>query len=122
MTRKAWAAGFLCLLIAACIAWIAWHWNAVETKQFAYAPLKPQVAAQPVAWPEGTVDVNTADAEQLQAVSGLSHAQIEALLLDRAENGAFDFPEDLVYVKGIGEKTLFKIWDQLDFSTRKTGN
>ncbi len=122
MTRKAWAAGFLLLFIVACIALIAGHWEALETKQFVYATVKPQAATQPVEWPAGSVDVNTADASQLHAISGLNQTQIDALLVDRAENGAFDFPEDLIYVKGIGEKTLAKIWDQLDFSGRKIGN
>jgi competence ComEA-like helix-hairpin-helix protein len=122
MTRKAWAAVFLVLLIAACIALIAWHWEAQETRQFTYASLKPLATMLPIAWPEGLVNVNTADALELETLDGLNQAQIEALLKDRVENGAFDFPEDLVYVKGIGEKTLAKIWDQLDFSWRIAGN
>ncbi|MFH1880957.1 MAG: helix-hairpin-helix domain-containing protein, partial [Bacillota bacterium] len=79
-------------------------------------PVKPAASAAPYTWPGGAVNVNTADFSQLQTLEGINRAQIEALLEDRERNGAFDFPEDLIYVKGIGEKTLEKIFSQLDFS------
>lgn len=115
MTRKAWAGVFLALLTAAGVFWIALHWQ-VETVQYLSETLRPVTSVAPYAWPAGTVNVNTAGFDTLRTLDGISDSQIEALLKDRAKNGAFDYPEDLVSVKGIGEKTLSKIYDQLDYS------
>lgn len=122
MTRRAWAACLLVLLMIAGITIIASHWQGNDTVMCYTAFVKPAATAVPAAWPSGTVNVNTADAETLQTLTGINQSQIEALLADRAENGDFDFPEDLTYVKGIGEKTLAKLYDQLDFTWRNTGN
>jgi len=122
MTRRAWARGLLVLLTAAGIALFALHWQGGDSVRYIRAGVKPVASVEPYTWPSGPVNVNTADADALQALEGMSKSQIEALLMDRAENGAFDYPEDLVYVKGIGEKTLAKVYDQLDFSGCEPGN
>lgn len=122
MTRKAWAAGFLALLSAAWVMLLVLHWQDSETRTFVQAAVKPEASAAPYGWPSGTVNVNTANFEELQTLSGINRSQIQALLDDRALRGPFDFPEDLIYVKGIGEKTLAKIYEQLDFSWRMDGN
>jgi competence ComEA-like helix-hairpin-helix protein len=118
MTRRAWAACFLVLLAAAGAALVALHWHDKDTIAYYRDSIKPVASAQPYALPGGAVDVNTADFDTLLTLTGINRSQIEALLRDRAENGAYDFPEDLIYVKGIGEKTLEKIYGQLDFSRR----
>ena len=120
MTRKAWAGGFLALLAIAGAAWIVLHWQGKETASYLLAEVKPVTSVAPYAWPSGSVNVNTAAYEELDTLSGMNSAQIQALLDDRAQYGPFDFPEDLIYVKGIGEKTLEKIYSQLDFSWRET--
>lgn len=122
MTRRAWAAGLLGLLMLACAVVIGLHWNANETVRCVQANVKPAATAPAVTYPSGDVDVNTADTAELETLSGISQSQIQALLSERAANGAFDYPEDLIYVKGIGEKTLVKIYDQLDFSWREAGD
>ena len=71
-----------------------------------------------VVWPEGTVDVNTADAETLCTLKGIGPALAAAILAERERGGPFDHPEDLLCVKGIGPKTLARFRDQLDFSGR----
>ena len=116
MTRKAWAVGALTLLIAAGGALLMLHWQDDEALMFVRASVKPAASAVPYAWPSGTVNVNTADFDTLQTLSGINRSQIQALLDDREMRGPFDFPEDLISVKGIGEKTLQKIYEQLDFS------
>ncbi len=116
MTRRAWAAAFLVLLTAACAALVALHWHDTDTVVYNRYAVKPAQSAQPYAWPDGDVNVNTADYDGLRTLEGINRSQIEALLKDREKNGAYDFPEDIIYVKGIGEKTLEKIFDQLDFS------
>lgn len=122
MTRKTWAAGFLVLLMSFAVVLVALHWRGDDTVQYYDCAVNPIREVQPVGWPGGTVNVNTADEDTLQALQGIRQSQIEALLEDREMNGAYDFPEDLIYVKGIGEKTLQKIYGQLDFTWRAGGN
>lgn len=57
--------------------------------------------------PERTfVNVNTASAEELQALTGVGPALAEAIVSYRDEHGAFETPEELMNVKGIGEGKL----------------
>ncbi len=74
-----------------------------------------------VDWPLGSVDVNTADAQALEALRGVGPALAQAIVDERTAAGPFDYPEDLTMGKGIGEKTLLKFYDQLDFSARAAG-
>jgi competence protein ComEA len=69
----------------------------------------------------GSVDVNTADAQALEALRGVGPALAQAIVDERTAAGPFDYPEDLTMGKGIGEKTLLKFYDQLDFSARAAG-
>jgi competence ComEA-like helix-hairpin-helix protein len=122
MTGKPWAGVLLALLMIAGAALVALHWQDSDTVTYMRNTVKPVTSVEPYGWPDGNVNVNTADRDELLTLTGINRSQIDALLEDREKNGAFDFPEDLDYVKGIGEKTLEKIYDQLDFSWRETGN
>jgi len=52
------------------------------------------------------VDINTATVEQLQVVSGIGEKTAMAIVAYRDEFGAFKSVDELVHVKGIGEKKL----------------
>ena len=67
----------------------------------------------PVAMPQGVVDVNNATAEELTALTGVGPSLAQEIIAEREMNGDFHYPEDLINVKGIGEKTLEKMRDQL---------
>ena len=55
----------------------------------------------------GPVNVNTADAESISAeLKGVGLAKAHAIIDYRAENGAFEAPEELLKVKGIGLRVL----------------
>ena len=54
----------------------------------------------------GVVNINTADAEQLQLLPRVGPALADRIVTFRTDNGAFASPEELVAVKGIGEKSL----------------
>ena len=58
---------------------------------------------------EGTVNINTAGAEELQRLPGIGPAMAERILSFRKENGSFQAPEDLMNVTGIGEKKFAKM-------------
>jgi len=59
------------------------------------------------------INVNTANSEQLQSISGFGPATAEAIIEYREMNGSFHSVADLVNVKGIGSKKLEKLAEQL---------
>jgi len=60
----------------------------------------------PFAW-AGPVDVNTADAKTLaKELDGIGMAKAQAIVEHRKANGPFKSAEELVRVKGIGQKTV----------------
>jgi competence protein ComEA len=55
----------------------------------------------------GPVDVNTADAATISAeLQGIGMSKAIAIVEYRETNGPFKSPDDLVLVKGIGERTV----------------
>lgn len=64
-------------------------------------------AAKPI--PTGKVNVNTASAEQLTALPGVGPKLAARIVEHRQKEGAFHSVQDLLTVKGIGEKNLSKI-------------
>ena len=62
---------------------------------------------------EGAVDINTAGLEELMALPGIGESRAQAILDDRAANGPFRYPEDLIRVKGIGEGILSGLLEQI---------
>jgi len=59
------------------------------------------------------VNLNTATAEQLQTLPGIGPAMAKRVLEYRAKVGKFTKIEELLNVKGIGEKRFQKIKDRL---------
>jgi competence protein ComEA len=58
---------------------------------------------------QGAVNINTANAEQLQRLPGVGPAMSARILAFRKENGPFTEPEGLMDVTGIGEKKFAKM-------------
>jgi competence protein ComEA len=72
------------------------------------------VAAQDTARPavavSGTpVNLNSATVAQLEALPGIGKATAERIVEYRQKNGGFKKPEDLMNVRGIGEKNFLKL-------------
>lgn len=62
------------------------------------------------------VNINTADATELESLTGIGAAKAQAIIEYRTQNGPFKFGEDLTKVKGIGPKIMKKIKDDITIS------
>lgn len=69
--------------------------------------------------PDPPVNVNTADAEALQTLSGIGPALSQRIIDHRAAQGPFQSVEDLQAVSGIGPKTVEGIADRVVLSDRE---
>ena len=58
---------------------------------------------------DGPVDVNSADARTLQRLPGIGPALADRIVTFRKRNGPFVFLEDLLMVRGIGQRTLERL-------------
>ncbi len=93
----------------------------VEDGQKVYVPRQGEAApvqATPAAGGTGTagaaeaqalVNINTATAEELDALPGVGPSTAQAIIEERETNGAFTSVEDIMRVSGIGEKKFEKL-------------
>lgn len=65
---------------------------------------------------EGKININTATQSELQSLNGVGEATAAAIIQYRQENGLFKSVEDLVNVKGIGDKKIEKLADSVTIS------
>jgi competence protein ComEA len=66
-----------------------------------------------------TVNINTASAKELDALPGIG-AKTAALIVEyRQKNGPFKKIEELMNVRGVGEKSFLKLKPQLTVGTPK---
>ena len=61
----------------------------------------------------GNVNINTASAEALTTLKGVGEAIAARIVEYREKNGPFEKIEDIMKVKGVGEKTLEANKDRL---------
>jgi comEA protein len=72
-------------------------------------PAAPAKAAAAKATPSSPVNLNTATQAQLETLPGIGAKAAERILEYRQKNGNFKKIEDLMNVKGIGEKAFLKL-------------
>ena len=68
----------------------------------------PPVPTAPVAQ-KATINLNTATLDQLETLPGIGRKTAERILEQRQKSGGFKKIEELMNVKGIGEKSFLKI-------------
>jgi competence protein ComEA len=71
------------------------------------------VPAFAAAAPAGKVNLNTATVAQLEELPGIGPSLAARIVEHRQKNGAFKSVEDLMAVRGIGEKNFSKIQSYL---------
>jgi len=71
---------------------------------FAQEPSRPTAAA-----PTPMVNLNSATVPQLEALPGIGRATAERIVEYRQKSGGFKKVEDLMNVRGVGEKSFLKL-------------
>ena len=74
------------------------------------APKTPKTkATSTAAAPAGPVNLNAATAAQFDALPGIGKSTAQRIVEYRQKNGAFKKIEELMNVKGVGEKSFLKL-------------
>ena len=88
---------FVCLMLVAILG--------MPAAVFAEQPRETQTTATVIS----KVNLNSASAEELQAIPGIGATLAERIISYRNDHGAFKTADELSAVRGIGEKSLTKI-------------
>ena len=70
----------------------------------------------------GPLNLNTATVAQLEALPGIGKSVAERILEYREKSGGFKKVEDLMNVRGIGEKSFLKLKPLIMVSAGKSGS
>jgi competence protein ComEA len=71
--------------------------------------------------PSSPVDLNSASTEQLTEIPGIGKVMAQRIVEWRDQHGPFQRVEDLMKVKGIGEKSFQKLRPFVKVSSSKAG-
>jgi competence protein ComEA len=80
---------------------------------------KPAPRAAKAATPAGPVNINTASVAELDALPGIGTKTAALIVEYRQKNGPFKKVEELMNVRGIGEKNFLKLKPQLTVGAAK---
>jgi competence protein ComEA len=78
--------------------------------------------AKTAATPAAPVNLNSATAAQLETLPGIGPSAAKRILEYRQKNGSFKKIEELMNVKGIGEKSFLKLKPFITIGTEKSGD
>ena len=78
--------------------------------------VEPGISMETEAWlpaDAGRININTAPVELLKELPGIGDALAARIVEYRETNGPFDSPEEIMEVKGIGQKTYGNIEEMI---------
>lgn len=81
-------------------------------------PVSGRASAAPIT----SVNLNTATQAQLESLPGIGAATAKRILEYRQKNGSFKKIEELMNVKGIGEKAFLKLKPHVTVAAEKAGS
>jgi len=99
---------FVPALIAASVCLVAWLPLSADAQRAANPPSTTIVEA---------INLNSATALQLAALPGIGVKTAELIVQYRLKNGPFKKIEEVMNVRGIGEKSFLRIKDRLTVAT-----
>lgn len=99
----------LCLLLALLFLFLMSQWKYVNKKAYTYHNKFDTASTGLNEKIQPQVNLNTADFQTLMSIPTMNKKIANSILQYRELHGDFIYPEDIIYIKGIGEKTLEKI-------------
>ena len=87
---------------------------------FTAAPVVQSRQEAPTAAKAAKIDLNRASSEELQALPGVGVRTAELIIGYREEHGRFEKIEDLMNVRGIGERTFLRLRELVEVGTTST--
>ena len=81
---------------------------------------RPPAKATPSASSGAPINLNTATVAQLETLPGVGKSTAERILEYRQKNGGFKKVEDLMNVRGVGEKSFLKMKPLITVTTPKS--
>jgi competence protein ComEA len=104
------------MLSFAAVALCAAHPSTLAAAQSAPSA---RAAAKPAAAPATIVNINTASVSDIEALPGIGAKTAARIVEYRQKNGPFKKVEELMNVRGIGEKNFLKLKPQLTVGAAK---
>ena len=82
--------------------------------------LRAQPSPKPAAASTAVINLNTATSAQIATLPGIGLKTAELIVQYRTKNGAFKKIEEIMNVRGVGEKSFLKLKSQITVVAAKT--
>ena len=83
---------------------------------------KQAAKSKPAATATAPINLNTATVQQLEALPGVGTRTAQLIVEHRQKNGGFKKVEELMNIKGIGEKSFLKLKPLVTVAPEKQGS
>ncbi len=104
----------LCVTAAVAALAVPLAWELFQPRSAQFASVHPVEPLPPLATLDESSVFNAGDASALDAFPGVGEVIARRIIETREALGGFLFPEDLMLVKGVGERTFAGIMEAAD--------